>query len=212
MLVVVNMPQSRRARWVRHILRQAINAKRRKPANGQRSSGDRPCSRKQKFAAETLLQGRSPIERHCPHRIVFLISSSFDFVTKSLGEETEDDAAVADCVEEQLDVEEPERNVVETPSKSFQREKHSGPRRNFGALRFLSLTSLVFPCTPDFGPGTSALRAPLRARLGYNASFLSVASEQALRMTHADSTGAGQSHRQQTCCATGAAAGVDFNP
>ena len=54
-----------------------------------------------------------------------------------------------------------------------------------------SLLTHVRPCTPDFGPGTSALRS-YRVEVGCAAApLLSTASEQVPRMVRADSTGAG---------------------
>ena len=78
--------------------------------------------------------------RYCPNRIVFLISSSFDFRNKEPGEESEDDAAVVDYVEEQLDFEEPERIVVGTHVEIDTRGKRT---RNRGA------TSAHFGSFPD---------------------------------------------------------------
>ena len=54
-----------------------------------------------------------------------------------------------------------------------------------------SLSTHVRPCTPAFGPGTSALRT-YRVEVGWaTAPLFSTASEQVPRMVRADSTGAG---------------------
>ena len=54
-----------------------------------------------------------------------------------------------------------------------------------------SLPTHVRPCTPDFGPGTSALRS-YRVEVGWaTAPLFCTASEQVPRRVRADSTGAG---------------------
>ena len=54
-----------------------------------------------------------------------------------------------------------------------------------------SLSTQKRPCTPDFGPGTSALRS-YRVEVGWaTAPLFSTASEQVPRVVRADSTGAG---------------------
>ena len=92
---------------------KSINAKEEKTRKHARQLWQQSSLTQQTFAEETLRQGRSPIRRYCPHRKVFPISSSFDFVTKSLGKRGEDDAAAVDYVAEQLDVDrrrDPHRN------------------------------------------------------------------------------------------------------
>ena len=89
----------------------------------------------------------------------------------------EDEAAVVDVVEERPDVEQPERALTVELSRHAV-ETHAEPHggKAFGTAAQLrrtsvpSLTTQVFSCTPDFGPGTSAPRS-LRVRVGLHRLF-----------------------------------------
>ena len=96
---------------------------------------------------ETEIPGRNPAARSLSDKALLSSQNSvpnFELLrlcNKERGEETEDDAAVVDYVEEQLDVEEPERNVAETPVKIVIRGRRT---RDRGA------TSAHFGPFPDF--------------------------------------------------------------
>ena len=83
----------------------------------------------------------------------------------------EDDAAVVDYVEEQLDVEAPERIVVGTHVEIDTRGNALGTVAQLRRTSVPSLTKQARPCTPDFGPGTSAPRL-LERGLGHIAFSL----------------------------------------
>ena len=110
---MVSMHQLRRVRWVKHIPRQETSQR-----------GENPQTRNTALvtvhAHEIEIRGRNSAARSLSERVLLSSQDSVPdfellrFRNKEPGEQTEDDAAVVDFVEELLHVEEPERIVVET--------------------------------------------------------------------------------------------------
>ena len=163
-------------------------------------------------AHETVIRSRNPAARSLSDKVLLSSQNSVPdfellrFRNKEPGEETEDDAAVVDFVEELLDVEEPERIVVETHVEIVTSGNALGTVAQLRRTSVPSLTKHERPCMPDFGPGTSL---PVRVGLQRLFSLCRIRAD-APNGTRRQYGGRPPVIRQQTDCATGVVAGKDF--